>query len=69
MWQYRESKGFKGGVRLELFVRQGVIGVVGGVRICGRIEKVKDLREVPGWNCLLGRGLSVWWVVWGFVAV
>ena len=43
--------------------------MVGGVGICGRIEKVKDLREVSGWNCLLGRGLSVWWVVWGFVAV
>ena len=43
--------------------------MVGGVWICGSIEKVKDLREVSGWTCLLGRGLSVWWVVWGFVAV
>ena len=33
--------------------------MVGGVGICGSIEKVKDLREVPGWNRLLGRGLSV----------
>ena len=43
--------------------------MVGGVGICGSIEKVKDLREVPGWNCLLGRELSVQWVVWGFVEV
>ena len=43
--------------------------MVGGVGICGSIEKVKDLREVSGWTSLLGRGLSVWWVVCGFVAV
>ena len=43
--------------------------MVGGVGICGSKEKVKDLRQVSGWTCLLGKGLLVWWVVWGFVAV